>query len=122
MTNHPDKFPDVRDLCLPIPIDSEDLNQVGTLTGVVTILFDTAAVVVTSLKTIALLRYQKGVGVRHRQSLISLLLWQGVHVSCFVAEVFLNSNKVSPDTGMTPHLLPFMHLIPLQICPYGDSY
>ena len=41
---------------------------------------------------------------------------------CCVVEVSLNSSKLWLDIGKIPHHLPFMHLTPVQLCPYSDSH
>ena len=81
LPNHPDKFSDVRNLVFLFKFHSEDRDKAGTLSGAITILFDTAVVAVTSVKILALLRFQKAVNALHKQSLINLLFQQGVCIS-----------------------------------------
>jgi len=72
---------------------------VGTLSGVMAILFDTGIVIVTILKTLTIFRLRKGVKVLQEQSLVSLLNQQGENISLLVVEILLNLNKVWSDMG-----------------------
>jgi len=51
------------------------------------ILFDTAIVIVTILKTLTILRLRKGVKALEKKSLVSLLIQQGEHMSLLVVEI-----------------------------------
>ena len=84
-------------------------NQVETLTGVITILFDTEVVAVTTFNTLAILRLQKGVNILKTQSLVGVLIQQGAHISLLV-DVLLNAKKVWSDMGKSRFMLSFIHL------------
>ena len=69
---------DVKDLAFLFQFVSDAHNQVGTLSGIITILFDTAVVAVTTFNTLAILRLQKGINVLKDRSLVGVLIQQGV--------------------------------------------
>ena len=66
----------------------------GTLSGVMAILFDTGIVIVTILNTLTIMRLRKGVKGLEKQSLVSFLIQQGGHISLLVVKILLNLNKV----------------------------
>ena len=100
---------DVRDLAFLFQFVSDAHNQVDTLNGVITILFDTAVVAVTTFNTLAILRLQKGINVLKDQSLVGVLIQQGVHISLLV-DILLNAMKVWSDMGRSHFMLSFIHL------------
>ena len=106
---HPDYFYRCKRPCLLISFLSDAHNQVGTLSGIITILFDTAVVAVTTFNTLAILRLQKGVNIQKAQSLVGVLIQQGVHISLLV-DVLLNAMKVWLDMGNSYFMLSFIHL------------
>ena len=83
---------------------SDALNQVDTLAGVITILFETVVVAVTAFHTLAILRLQKGINFLNSQSLAGALIQQGMHISLVVGQL-LKAKKVWSDMGNS-HLLP----------------
>ena len=74
-----------------------------------TILFDTAAVAVTTFHTLAILRLRKGINVLNNQSLSGVLIQQGMHISLVVGEL-LTAKKVWSDMGNSHFLPSFLHL------------
>ena len=100
---------DVRDPAFLCQFVFDGHNQVGTLSGVITILFDTAVVAVTTFNTLAILRLQKGVNILKDQSLVGVLIQQGVYISLLV-DVLLNAKKVWSDMGNSYFMLSFIHL------------
>ena len=99
----------VRDLALLFEFASDVLNQVDTLNGVMTILFDTVVVAVTTFHTLAILRLQKEVNDPNNQSLAGVLIQQGMHISLVVGEL-LTAKKVWSDMGNSHFLPSFLHL------------
>ena len=100
---------DVKDLAFLFQFVSDAHNQVGTLSGIITILFDTAVVAVTTFNTLAILRLQKGFNVLKDQSLVGVLIQQGVWISLLL-DVLLNAKKVWSDMGNSHFMLSFIHL------------
>ena len=73
------------------------------------ILFDTLVVAVTTSHTLAILRLQEEINVLDNQSLASVLIQQGMHISLVVGEL-LTAKKVWSDMGNSHFLLSFLHL------------
>ena len=100
---------DVRDLAFVFQFVSDSHNQVATLSGVITILFDTAVVAATTFNTLAFLRLRKWVNVLKDQSLVGVLIQQGVNISLLL-DVLLKAKKVWSDMGKSHFMLSFIHL------------
>ena len=107
---------------LPILISLWSLQSVGTLSGVMAILFDTGIVIVTILKTLTISRLRKGVKALGKQSLVGLLIKQGVQISLLLVGILLNLNKVWSDMGNSACLPLWMCLTTVQIYAYCDAH
>ena len=112
---------DVKDLAFLFQFVSDANNQVGTLSGIITILFDTAVVAVTTFNTLAFLRLRKWVNVLKDQSLVGVLIQQGVNISLLL-DVLLKAKKVWSDMGKSHFMLSFIHLNIVQVCTHSHPH